>query len=45
MGRAADAGFGTTIVDLGAFAADEYAAELDSWCRATLIGWGVAPSS
>jgi hypothetical protein len=44
VGRADHAGFGTTIADLGGFAADEYAALLDLWCRATLIGWGVAPS-
>jgi hypothetical protein len=43
--RAVHGHFGTTIVDLGAFAADEYGGRLDSWCRATLIGWGVEPSS
>jgi hypothetical protein len=29
-----------TIADLGDFAADEYAAALDAWCRATLHAWG-----
>jgi hypothetical protein len=33
--------FGTTIVDLGEFAPDDYATRLDAWCRATLIGWGL----
>jgi hypothetical protein len=43
--RPAGARFDTTIADLGAFAAEEYAAALDSWCRDTLAGWGLAPAS
>ena len=29
-----------TIADLGDFAADDYPAALDAWCRATLQSWG-----
>jgi hypothetical protein len=37
--------FETTIADLGAFAAADYATRLDAWCRATLVGWGLASTS
>lgn len=30
-----------TIANLGDFAATDYAAALDAWCRATLRAWGV----
>ncbi|HJQ20268.1 MAG TPA: DUF5946 family protein [Gemmatimonadaceae bacterium] len=29
-----------TIVDMGEFVADRYAAQLDDWCRASLAMWG-----
>jgi len=32
-----------TIADLGDFAAEAYAARLDSWCRAALAAWGASP--
>jgi hypothetical protein len=41
--RATHGHFDTTIVDLSHFDADQYAARLDKWCRATLSGWGVTP--
>jgi hypothetical protein len=34
-----------TIADLGDFAADSYAADLDAWCRATLTAWGLTKFS
>jgi hypothetical protein len=37
--------FETTIADLGAFAAADYATRLDEWCRATLVGWGLPSTS
>lgn len=30
-----------TIADLGDFAAESYAGQLDEWCRASLAAWGV----
>jgi hypothetical protein len=32
--------FAVTIADLGDFAADAYPAQLDAWCRATLVAFG-----
>ena len=32
-------GFAFTIVDMGDFGAESYAANLDAWCRATLAAW------
>ena len=37
--------FDLTIADLGSFAADAYAANLDRWCRATVSGWSVRAGS
>lgn len=34
-----------TIKDLGDFPAETYAAQLDAWCRATLVSWGVTSTS
>ena len=31
--------FAVTIADLGSFAAETYAADLDRWCQAALAGW------
>ena len=35
--------FGVTIADLGSFAAETYASQLDSWCQAALAAWRVPP--
>jgi hypothetical protein len=32
--------FGVTIKELGDFEAQSYPERLESWCRATLAGWG-----
>ena len=34
--------FSTTIADLGSFEVESYPAQLDAWCRATLVAYGAA---
>ena len=34
--------FAVTVADMGDFAPDRYAADLDAWCRATLVEWNRA---